>query len=350
MPEHDDALEFPRRKLIQAATAAAIVSWAGLMNGKSAAGQSPQPVAPTETFATGRLTEFQIGCSTFPYRRFPLDRCLSGIARAGFRYLGWGTSYLDELGQKRPLLDIEASPEAAKELATKCREQGLEPYLMMSAVLIEDPDAVRRLTQRFKQAAAAGIRQVITFGENLGPKRPTCIERLKQLGPIAADHGVLLAFKQYGVETGSGKACADLIREVDHPSVVVNYDAGKVQQQLNIDPTLDLKSCSGEVRSFSIRDHRYAPRDEDCGPGLGTIDHYKLLGLVAQTGRRIPICVETVLAPLLPLPPKPEDVDVLATRARLYLELVVSGLTQLATAPQTALRPIAERDHERETK
>src|SRR5271157_5657233 len=39
------------------------------------------------------------------------------------------------------------------------------------------------------------------------------------------------------------------------------------------------------------------PRDEDCGPGFGEIDHYKLLGLVAFTGRTIPLLLREYLRP-----------------------------------------------------
>ena len=42
-----------------------------------------------------------------------------------------------------------------------------------------------------------------------------------------------------------------------------------------------LRKCAAEVRSFCIKDHRNFPQDEDCGPGFGEIDHYKLLQPVA---------------------------------------------------------------------
>ena len=95
---------------------------------------------------------------------------------------------------------------------------------------------------------------------------------------------------------------------------------------LNLDPLADIKTCAGEVRSFCIKDHRNFPRDEDCGPGFGEIDHYKLLATVALTGRKMPLCCENISAPLLPRPDKPEGVDALARRAREFLEVVVAGL------------------------
>ena len=96
----------------------------------------------------------------------------------------------------------------------------------------------------------------------------------------------------------------------------------------DVNPLPDLERCADEVRCFCIKDHRLAPRglDQDCGPGLGQIDHYRLLSPVAFTGRVLPLCCENVLAPGLGAPARPEGVDALARRAREFLELVIGGL------------------------
>ena len=72
--------------------------------------------------------------------------------------------------------------------------------------------------------------------------------------------------------------------------------------------------------------HRAFPKDEDCGPGLGEIDHYKLLHPVAFTGLTIPLCCENIAAPLLPAPKDADGIDALARRAREFLEIVTKGL------------------------
>ena len=106
----------------------------------------------------------------------------------------------------------------------------------------------------------------------------------------------------------------------------VNYDAGNVLDYLDKDPIPDIKTCAAEVRSFCIKDHRNWPKDEDCGPGFGEIDHYKLLHPVAFTGLTMPLACENISAPLVPRPDKPEGVDALAKRAREFLEVVIAGL------------------------
>jgi sugar phosphate isomerase/epimerase len=275
----------------------------------------------------GRPTKFQIACMTLPYSQFSLARALKGIQSAGYRYVAWGTAHKEEAaGKPVPVMAKDAPPERANELGKRCRDLGLEPVMMFSEVYPEHDDAIAVFTARIKQAHAAGIGQVLTFGHTKGGNRKLWVERFKQLGPAARDHGVLLVVKQHGGETGTGEACAEIVREVDDPGVKVNYDAGNVMDYLDLDPIPDIKKCASEVRSFCIKDHRNFPKDEDCGPGFGEIDHYRLLHPVAFTGLTMPLCCENISAPLLPRPAEPEGVDTLAKRAREYLEVVISGL------------------------
>lgn len=275
-----------------------------------------------------RKTEFQIACMTLPYSAFPLQRALTGIKSAGFDFVAWGTSHRETAdGKSIPVLAADASPEKAKELAKQCRDLGLEPLMMFSTVYPEAENGLEVLTHRLQQAGAARVSQVLTFGHTAGGNRKLWIERFKQLGPIARDNGVLLVVKQHGGSTGTGQACAEIIHEVDDPGVRVNYDAGNVMDYLNVDPIPDIQQCADVVHSFCMKDHRNWPKDQDCGPGFGEIDHYRLLHPVAFTGRTMPLCCENIFAPLVPRPANPAGVDDLARRVREFLESVVAGVT-----------------------
>jgi sugar phosphate isomerase/epimerase len=291
--------------------------------GASAAGLSGVALAADR----GKATQFQIACMTLPYAQFPLARALAGIKSAGYRYVAWGTTHKEE-GEAKPVpvMAADALPQKAKELGKRCRDMGLEPLMMFSGIYPEADNALAVLKNRILQAAAAGMPHVLTFGHTKGGNRKLWVERFKELGPIARDHGVLIVIKQHGGETGTGAACAEIVREVADEGVKVNYDAGNVMDYLHIDPQADIKKCADEIRSFCIKDHRLFPKDQDCGPGLGEIDHYRLLANVAFTGRMMPLCCENISAPALPRPDKPEGVDALARRAREFLELVIGGL------------------------
>ena len=289
-----------------------------------AAMMSFAPAASAEE--TAKHTRFQIACMTLPYARFPLKRALEGVKRAGFSYVAWGTTHEESAGQPVPVMAPDAAPEKARDLGKRCRDLGLEPLMMFSTIYPEDPKAEAVLTSRVKQASAAGIPQILTFGHTQGGNRAVWTERFKKLGAVARDHGVMIVVKQHGGSTGTGQACAEIIRDVNDPAIKVNYDAGNVMDYLDVDPIPDIQKCAPEVRSFCVKDHRRWPKSEDCGPGLGEIDHYRLLHPVAFTGLTMPLCCENIFAPLLPRPAKPEGVDVLARRAREFLETVIQGL------------------------
>jgi sugar phosphate isomerase/epimerase len=270
-------------------------------------------------------TKFQIACMTLPYNQHPLQRALTGVKSAGYKYVAWGTTHREEGEEKPvPVMPADAPPAKAKELGQRCRDLGLAPLMMFSGIYPEANNAMEVLTTRIKQAEAAGLPHVLTFGHTSGPNRRIWVERFKELGKIAREHGVLIVVKQHG-ETG--QVTGEIIREVDDPNVMVNYDAGNVMDYTRgkVDPLEDIQTCAELIRSFCIKDHRMAPVDQDCGPGLGEIDHYRLLHNVAFTGLEMPLCCENISAPKL-RPTKPEDLDNLAGRAREFLEIVIRGL------------------------
>ncbi|MBX9677344.1 MAG: sugar phosphate isomerase/epimerase [Gemmataceae bacterium] len=296
---------------------------AGVAGSRTVVAQDAQQDPPPRP-----LTRFQIACMTLPYSQFPLQRALTGIRGAGYRHVAWGTTHL-EGGKQVPVLAADAPVAQARDLAKRCRDLGLEPVMMFSTIYPEARNGLEVLRHRLLQAGAAGIPQILTFGHTRSGNAEIWIDRLKRLGPVARDQNVLLVVKQHGGETGTGAACAKITRDVDHPNIKVNYDAGNVMDYLEgkINPLEDLRACAGEVRSFCIKDHRFFPGPhQDCGPGLGEIDHYRLLHHVAFTNLTIPLCCENISAPRLPRPTEPEGIDALARRAREFLELVIQGI------------------------
>ncbi len=313
---HEDKYGLPSRRQFIRRVA---VSLAAIPTGIAALRADDKPAARKPTL-------FQHACMTLSYSAFPLERALTGIQSAGYKFVAWGVTHREANGERMPVMPEDASPEQAKTLAKRCRDLGLEPVMMFSTVYPEHPRGLTVLTQRIKQAAAGGIGQVLTFGHTQGGNRKLWVERFKALGPIAKDHNVTLVVKQHGGDTGTGEACAEIIREVNHPNVFVNYDAGNVMDYLDVNPVPDVQKCAREIRSFCIKDHRNWPKDEDCGPGFGEIDHYRLLEPVAFTGLTMPLAYENIFAPLVPRPTTPEGIDTLARRAREYLETVIAGL------------------------
>ena len=266
-------------------------------------------------------TRFQIGCLTLPYAAFSLERACQGIAESGCKYMGFGTQHQQVIA---PALDASAA-EAAR-VAERVRAFGLEPLLMFSRISIEAPDSVAGHLRRIEQAAAARIPYLLTFGSTKPLLYEVWIANLKQLAPKAKAAGITLVIKPHGGNTATGEHCARILADVGEPGLKICYDAGNVLDYQKVDPIPDIQTCYRDVYAFTIKDHRNTPRSEDCGPGLGEIDHYKLLAAVAQNGRDMPLLCENIFEPLVPRPKTPEGIDSLVRRAREFLETVTRGL------------------------
>lgn len=277
-----------------------------------------QPAAPTR---------FQFACMTLPYAAFPLERALAGIKAAGYEYAAWGVTHREADGKVQPVLAVDAKPSEAAQLAGRCRGMGLEPVMMFSTVNLEAANALDAHLRRIEQAAAAKIPFLLTFGRTGGGEYNAFVENLKRMAPAASKADVMVVIKQHGGNTATGAHCAKIVREVAHESVKVCYDAGNVLDYENHDPIADIQTCWRDIRAFNIKDHRNTPKDEDCGPGFGEIDHYKLFAPVMRTGLTIPLTFENIFEPLVARPTNPEQVDALARRGREYIASVLRGLT-----------------------
>jgi len=278
---------------------------------------------------TARSTNFQIACMTLPYSAFPLQRALEGIARTGYRYVAWGTTHMEAPGERRPTLALDASIVDAKRLATRCRDMGLQPVMMFSTVQLEEPNAATAHLRRIEQAAGAGIPYLLTFGKTTAGQYDSFIGTLKSIAPVARSHGVTVVIKQHGGNSATGGNCARIIEEVGDEGLRICYDAGNVMDYEHQDPIPDIQQCWPKVRAFAIKDHRYTPRNQDCAPGLGEIDHYKLLMPVVHTGLDMPLACENIFEPIVPRPAQADGVDALARRAREFLEIVIRDLQSI---------------------
>jgi len=277
-------------------------------------------------FAQSAPTKFQMACMTLPYAAHPMERALEGIKKSGYDFVAWGISHKDSQGRSKPMLPVDAPASEAAALARRCSDMGLGTVMMFSTVNVEAPNAVDGHLRRIEQAAAAKIPFLLTFGRTRPGEYETFVANLKRIAPEARKAGVQLVIKQHAGNTATGADCARIVREVNDEGLKICYDAGNVLDYESKDPIADIKTCWQDIRAFNIKDHRDTPKDEDCGPGFGEIDHYKLFAPVMRTGLTIPLTFENIFEPLVPRPASAEGIDALARRAREYIETVLRGL------------------------
>lgn len=267
---------------------------------------------------------------TIPFSQFSFARGVKGVATAGYRYVAWGPNEMDSAKRRAETLPLDAPPARVKELQSICRDAGLESVLMFASFYPENPGAAGAYKKRIDQAHAAGIPNLLAFGspKSTPAQRPVFVRTLIEVAEHARQAKVTIAVKQHGGITSTGALTSAIVREVNHPNVVLFYDSGNVFWYDNVDANADFVKCSSLTRGFAIKDFRqYGGRRATCGPGFGQTDHYAMLGAVANAGGRIPLCCENLSEPFVVRVDSPEAVDALARRAREYLDTVVRGVT-----------------------
>lgn len=279
---------------------------------------------------TSSRSEFQIACMTIPFQQFSFEQGVKGVAAAGFRYIAWGPNQTDSAKRRLDTIALDAGPARARELLRICRDAGLETVLMFASFYPENPGAVDAYKKRIDQAQAAGIPNLLAFGSPKASdeQRAPYVRTLREIADHAKQAKVVIAVKQHGGVTATGELTASVVREVNHPSVVVYYDVGNTWWYSNVDANVDFKKCAPMTRGFAIKDFRlHGGRRATCGPGFGQTDHYAMLGSVANHGGRIPLCCENISEPFAPRQDSPQAVESLARRAKEFLTTVVLGVS-----------------------
>jgi L-ribulose-5-phosphate 3-epimerase len=88
-------------------------------------------------------------------------------------------------------------------------------------------------------------------------ERRTIISNLRQLGETAASCGVTLALETHKGPTQNALAMLDLMSEIDHPHVRLNFDTGNIAYyNKGADPCDELDKVKHLVRNVHIKDNR----------------------------------------------------------------------------------------------
>jgi hydroxypyruvate isomerase len=151
-------------------------------------------------------------------------------------------------------------------------------------------DFARSMDEAFDAAEALGVRLLNVLAGNRPPFLPfgaavdVARERLAQLAPRAADRGVTLLLEAINNSDmpdyllGDAQTAASVVREIDHPSVGLLFDAYHVAMT-GRDPTAELVDVLSIVRHVQIAD--VPGRNE---PGSGDVDYRSFFATLEASG------------------------------------------------------------------
>ncbi len=125
-------------------------------------------------------------------------------------------------------------------------------------------------------------------------ERSAIVANLRRLGDLASSLGLTLSLETHKGPTQNARAMLDLMNDVDHPSVRLNFDTGNIAYyNEGLDPVSELRQVAGLVASVHLKDSR--GRFEDWffpALGDGIVDFVGIREALDAVGFSGPLTVE----------------------------------------------------------
>ncbi len=88
-------------------------------------------------------------------------------------------------------------------------------------------------------------------------ERRVVIEHLRRIGATASELGIVVALETHKGPTQNASAMLDLMADVDHPAVRLNFDTGNIAYyNEGVDPVAELGKVAPLVRNVHVKDNR----------------------------------------------------------------------------------------------
>ncbi len=228
------------------------------------------------------------------YHGFSIEEAISGIKRAGFKYIeltatkGWTEHVFPDQSFERLT--------AVKDMLD---EAGIKPFSMSGHCNLTDPERKGDFIKNMKLAAFFGCEYIVSsIGEahikdNSAGGNDEVVESVKALVPELEKYGLKLVLETHGYEHGSGMILSDIVRKVGSERVAVNYDTANVMYYGNVEPCKDLSGCVNDVGYMHLKE-KAGEKTEWNFPALGKgcVDFEGIFDILERNDNNCPFSIE----------------------------------------------------------
>jgi L-ribulose-5-phosphate 3-epimerase len=232
-----------------------------------------------------------LAVNTNTYHTLSLDDALKGTAEGGFKYVelsavrGW-TEHV-------PLDGTEAD---YRETKAKLAHWGLTPSalsghsdLTTKPGLIDGKKAVD-LCNRFEIAI---LNTAVGGNYSEDESKTAFMGNIYELADYAADRGVLIGLEIHGDIMANAKLSIPLIKEIDRPNVLINYDTANCEFYGDTAAADEMAVVAPYLVHVHLKDKRGSGRLWDFpAVGEGHVAFNRILEILAQAGYANPFGVE----------------------------------------------------------
>lgn len=233
----------------------------------------------------------KLAVSTNTYHPYSLDDALRGISAAGFRYVeltaveGW-TEHVS--------LDLDAA--GLRALQEKLRSHGLEACSLSAHSDLTTDHGVELAHKGIDLAAALGLTIMNTAVGGHASQEENKAAFMRNILPIAehaARRGITIALEVHGDIMANGAKSVELIREINHPSVRINYDTANCMYYGDTRPEEDIKVALPYLAHCHLKDGTGGYHVWNFPPiGDGTVDFAAIIRTLREGGYTGPLSVE----------------------------------------------------------
>ncbi|WP_435017024.1 sugar phosphate isomerase/epimerase family protein [Tundrisphaera sp. TA3] len=163
---------------------------------------------------------------------------------------------------------------------------------------LRTPEGVEKTANKIRRAREwFGVDVVVTgVGQPADQaERKAIVAGLQALGDVAREVGVVIALETHKGPTENAAAMLALMAEVDHPSVLLNFDTGNIAYyNRGVDPVDELDKVKHLVRNVHLKDNRGGFEDwyfPAIGDG-GAVDFRRVREILDGVGFAGPYTIE----------------------------------------------------------
>ncbi|MDK2896514.1 MAG: hypothetical protein PWP04_634 [Candidatus Atribacteria bacterium] len=230
-----------------------------------------------------------IAVSTNTYHKFSLEEALSGIAQAGFRSVelstvkGWTEHF--------PLDDY--SPQELHNLQVKFNQYNLQLVNLSAHSDLGTAEGVEHLKKAVDFAEQVGAKVINTGTIEKEEHLPALLDNLSVLGDYAQKKGKKIGLEIHGDFLKNGLKAKELMEQVRHPAIGINYDTGNAIFYGNSKPEEDIKYCLSWLVHIHLKDKRGGYKVWDFPAlGEGEVNFRDFFSVLDQNKIQVPLSVE----------------------------------------------------------
>ncbi|MGQ9474232.1 MAG: sugar phosphate isomerase/epimerase family protein [Candidatus Caldatribacteriaceae bacterium] len=230
-----------------------------------------------------------LAVSTNTYHGFSLLDALSGISRAGFRFVelacvkGWTNHFdLEEYSQE----DLE-------DLQKTLHFLGLQILSLSAHSDLASWEGVLYLQKAIHFAHSIGAKVVNTGTVENEKDQEVFLRHINILAQDAEKAGIKIGLEIHGDFFKNGRVAMEVIRDIRSQFIGINYDTGNAIFYGDTRPEEDITFCFPWIVHMHLKDKRGGYKVWDFPAlGEGEIDFRRVLGSLPLEKRSIPLSVE----------------------------------------------------------